>query len=124
MSFGKRAGGGRRIAPRLPAEVPARILGLNSSETRILVDVSSTGAKLNGADFFGGERDVRLKVGLVHVLATVVWSDGNQCGLTFDEPLSPLQVHQLHREGDRARVLRITPEERLAAEDWCNGLAR
>ena len=124
MPFGKREGGGRRIAQRLPAKVPALILGLDSSEAAIVVDVSFTGAKLRGVNLPRADHDIWLKVGAVDVLATVVWSTGEHCGVTFDKPLNALQLHHLHDEGHRARYRRVTPEEMLAAEDWCNGLAR
>lgn len=124
MAFGKRVGGGRRVARRLPIELPALILGLQHSETAALEDLSATGAKLRASDIPSKGDDVWLKVGTVSVLATVVWSADGHCGITFDTPLDPMQLHLLEAEGSRARYFRVTPELTLAAEDWSNGLAR
>lgn len=124
MTFGKRGGGGRRIAPRLPVALPASITGLELSGTAVLKDVSSTGAKLCGECVPHQGQDVWIRVGPVDVLATVVWHQENECGVTFDVPLNPFQLHELKSRGSHSMFRKITLEQKLAADDWKSGLAR
>jgi hypothetical protein len=90
----------------------------------IVVDVSSTGAKLSGANLPQIDHDVWIRVEMTDVLATVVWKQGDSCGVTFDTQLNPAQLHVLRAEGNCARFTRLSPEQRLAVEDWRTGLAR
>jgi hypothetical protein len=124
MTFGKRVGGGRRIAPRMPMEVPASITGLDSSGSAVLADISTSGAKLRAANLPDEGEDFWIKAGPVEVLATVMWKRGDRCGATFDIPLEPFQLHLLRSEASRARFMRVTPEQRMITEDWEGGLAR
>jgi hypothetical protein len=124
MAFGKRVGGGRRIAPRLPIDIPASLKALDCSGGVTLIDVSSTGAKLRGAPLPGDGDDLWITVGPMKVFATVIWKQTKECGVTFDVPLTPLQIHQLRGQGDHARFMKVTPELRLAADDRPSRLAR
>jgi hypothetical protein len=124
MAFGKKIGGGRRVAQRLPIELPALIMGVQHTETAALEDLSATGAKLRASVVPSRGDDIWLKVGTMNVLAAVAWSSNGHCGITFDTPLDSIQLHLLEAEGSRARYFRLTPELSMAAEDWCNGLAR
>jgi len=124
MTFGKQGGGGRRITPRLPVALPASITGLQLSGTAILKDVSSTGAKLSGPCVPHEGHDIWIKVGPVDVLATVVWHQENECGVTFDVPLSSFQLHDLKSRGGHSVFRNITLEQKLAGDDWKSGLAR
>jgi hypothetical protein len=124
MGFGKRVGGGRRIAPRVQIEVPASLTALDFAGRVTLTDVSSTGAKLRGPSLPGDGDDLWIKIGAMELFATVVWKQMRECGVNFDVPLTPLQIHQLRCQGDDARFLKITPELKLATDDWTSGLAR
>lgn len=124
MVFGKQKGGGRRIAPRQTVEIPASVIALALTRTAVLSDVSSTGARLSGPDIPSEGQDIWIRVGPVDVLASVVWNRGNECGVKFDVPIGTFALHQLASEGNEARFSKITPEQKLAAEDWNFGLAR
>ena len=124
--FGKRIDGvgGRRSAPRAEMLLPVWITSLAASRTLDLVDVSATGAKLAGTDLPAVGSDLFLRVGPLDTLATVVWNRGSTCGVTFDRPADAVELHQLGDEARSASVTRLTPAERLAAQDWFNGFAR
>ena len=124
--FGKRTDGpgGRRIAPRKPAFKAAGVMTLTGSQTAYLVDISATGAKLNGAGVLSVGQDIWLKAGKIDVLATVAWSEPNSCGIQFDAALDPDEVEQLSEVPQGAMYARLSPEEKLGAADWMNGLIR
>ena len=124
--FGKRLDGvaGRRVAEREAVLLPVWITTVSSSATVDVLNVSRTGAKLRGPDLPGTGSDLLVRVGPIDVLATVVWLCNDVCGVTFENPVSDADVAQLRRENRWASVTRLTPEERLAAEDWLTGFAR
>jgi hypothetical protein len=66
--------------------------------------------------------DLWIKVGVVDRLATVVRCEEQQCEIAFDVPLNEEDLHHLRCEARNTLVLRLTPEERLAAQDWINGI--
>ena len=125
-SFGKRIDGvgGRRVAEREPVSLPAWISTISASWTADVVDVSQTGAKLSGHEMPPPGTDLLVRVGPVDVLATVVWQSDDVCGVTFDRSVSEADLAQLRRETRWASLTKLTPEERLAAQDWLTGLAR
>lgn len=124
--FGKRIDGvgGHRIAPREPVLLPVWISTVSASWTVDVVNVSRTGAKLRGHELPAKGTDLLVRVGPIDVLATVVWHCSDACGVTFDQPVSEADVAQLRRENRWASVTKLSPEERLAAEDWLTGFAR
>jgi hypothetical protein len=124
--FGKRIDGpgGRRTAVRSPALKPAGVMTVGGSQTGYLIDVSATGAKLDGAGDLSVEQDVWLKIGKIDILATVVWSEPNCCGVHFNAPLDKDEVAQLSEVPQGAMYARLSPEEKLGAADWLNGLIR
>ena len=124
MAFGKKGGGGRRFAPRQPIGLAAQMFSIECTAVAILVDVSNTGAKLRGSKLPTKGSEVWIRVGCVDVLSTVIWSRGDECGVTFDTPLRPYEIHHLRTEGSCAMVTKLTPEERLVVQDWTIGLAR
>ena len=79
-----------------------------SSRARVAVrNISCTGAMVEGEAVPQPGRDLILKAETLDLFCSVIWSDGQRCGLRFDEPLSPEQVLELHR---------ITPEKVRSAE--------
>jgi PilZ domain len=124
--FGKRIDGvdGRRSAIREPMLLSAAILTLNRSFSAIIVDVSATGARLGGCREVSQGDDLWIKVGVIDALATVVWAEEGQCGVTFDAALSDADLDHLRKEAKNTLVTRLTPQERLAAQGWIAALTR
>jgi hypothetical protein len=116
--------GGRRSPQREQLLFAASILTLERAYCATLVDISETGARLRRCGEVEAGDDLWIKVGVIDRLATVARCDGDLCEITFDVPLNEEDLHHLRCEARNTLVLRLTPEERLAARDWIDGLAR
>ena len=93
---------------------------LDRSKVGYLVDVSATGAKLGGGGGLAIGQNVWLKSGNLDVLAHVVWSDLDTCGVHFDTPLSDDEINHLNQVPQGALFARLSLEEKLGAADWMN----
>ena len=103
-------GPGEMETPRSPRRRVALngILEMLSGTTSVAVrNLSCTGALVEGEAVPDAGRELVLKAAGLDCFATVVWSDGQRCGLQFDEPLTTAQVLELHR---------ITPDAVRSAE--------
>lgn len=89
-----------------------------------LVNVSSTGARLRCTRLPALGQDILIKVADTEAFGTVVWVRGDQCGLNFDEPISELKLRLMQRDSQQGIRARLSPADRLAAEDWSSGYAR
>jgi hypothetical protein len=123
-TFGKRGGGGRRRAQRSRADLPALVTTVARAQPVVLMNVSATGARLRGGDLPDVGGDLVLKIDKTEAFGTVQWKRQNLCGVAFDQPLREPQVEQLRSEASRARLTKLSPQERLAMQDWATGLAR
>ena len=54
----------------------------------------------------------------------MVWIDGEQCGIAFDESLAEDELALLQANGRIVIDRRLSPDQQLAVEDWKTGLAR
>ena len=124
--FGNRRDGpgGRRVAAREPVLLNAALLTLETSRPVILVDVSKTGARLRVREALSRGQQIWLKINPVDIFGTVVWVDGEECGVLFDEPLADAEVTSLQARGKVIIVLGLSLDEQLGAEDWQSGLMR
>jgi hypothetical protein len=80
---------------------------LRSSRPVVIVDVSPTGAKLQGRDFASLDRDVLISVGSAELFARIAWTALRECGVTFEEPLSEEMIEHIKRDGRWAHVMGI-----------------
>jgi len=124
--FGKRLDGpgGRRTAAREPVLLSAALLTLQSSRPVTLVDVSKTGARIRIREPLTRGQQIWLKVNPADLFGTVMWIDGEECGIVFDEPLDDSDVASLQARGKVVIILGLTADEQLGAEDWQSGLMR
>lgn len=67
---------------------------------------------------------VQVKIQNVVRFATVVWSETDQCGLAFDEPITPFEVERLQQQGGVANLMGLTLPEQQALEEWLLGVSR
>lgn len=115
---------GRRSTHREPVLLAASVLNLERTHCAIIENVTSTEARLSGsADAEPGDC-LWIKVGCLDRLATVAWFEDGHCGITFDAPLTHEDVIHLRCEARNTLVMRLTPEEQIAARDWIAVLAR
>ena len=115
---------GRRSEPRAYVVVPASAEALTGRRQVKILDVSRAGARLEGTDLPGVRKDIILKCGGMDTFGTIAWSTGGRCGIQFDEPISGGDLLALRKLSADIEKSDMTPEERQAAADWANGLAR
>jgi len=115
---------GRRANPRAHIVLPATVDALNGRQRISLLDISQTGARLEGVDLPAVGKDVILRCGVIDTFGTVIWSVAGRCGLLFDETISTKELIALRHVAVAAEQSGITPEELQATADWMNGLAR
>lgn len=115
---------GRRSEPRAYIVLPASAQALDGDRHVKLLDVSQSGARLEGYRLPAAGKDVIVKCGGMEMFGTIVWTVSDRCGVHFDEPIGGRDLVALRAfaaEGDKSEM---TAEERQAAADWLNGLAR
>ena len=95
--------GGRRKARRDAVAVEAAALSLEGSRSVVIEDVTATGARLRSRLGRTGQQ-LLLRTGPVEVLATVIWSRADECGVAFDEALDGAALEFLNQHGRRAEV--------------------
>lgn len=122
--FGKRIGGGRRGASRERLRLPAMLSTIENYHMALVMDLSATGARLRGDNLPPVEEIVSIKLDCVRAFGVVAWSNANECGIRFDDPLSKFELERLRREVKLAALAWRTLDERLAQDDWVSGMAR
>ena len=115
---------GRRSEPRAVIGLRTTAEMLSGRREATLFNLSAAGAQLMGEGLPALGKDVLVRCGPVEVFGTVVWADGDRCGIQFDEPITLRQVAELRRIAAAADHSTVDGDERRAAEDWLNGLAR
>ena len=121
-TFGKCKGGGRRSATRTAAPLIATVTTLARSQPAVLVDVSSTGARLRGTDLPETGEELFLNVEGVIAFGTVAWMEDAERGVAFESDLAAFDETKLRQAVALARGL--PPEIRAALDDWTLGVAR
>ena len=126
MPFGKRIDqpGGHRQAVREQIMIRAAMMTMTDTIGIDLLDLSKSGAKVRGAALPAPGQEVVVLLGRVEAFGSVIWRDGDQCGVHFDCPLSDRALSQIESERGPAALAGIAGEEALAAADWLNGIAR
>jgi hypothetical protein len=124
--FGKQIHGDheRRFSLRESVRLAASILTLDRSYCATIENVSESGARLRGCGGLAPGEDLWIKVGCIDRLATVAWCTDDLCGVTFDTQLEHEDLVHLRCEARNTLVVRLAPEERLAAQEWINAPAR
>ena len=122
--FGKRKGGGRRSAARQVAPLIVVVSTVLETKRATLVDVSCTGARLRGTELPAPGEHFVFRVASVQAFATIIWSREGECGATFETHLTDEEVDALRREAGSPSLAALSPDERLALEEWITGKAR
>jgi hypothetical protein len=122
--FGRKVGGGRRAASREAMPLPAIVSTIESRFESRLSDLSATGARLSGRSLPEVGQPVILRIDRVKAFGTVAWAAKTECGIEFEEPLAAFDMATLRREMKLAMLTWRNIDEKLAIEDWANGLAR
>ena len=121
-AFGKCGGGGRRCAARQAGPLTAIISTVTESRSAVLLDVSTTGARLEGDDLPHVGDELLVAVETIRAFGVIRWSQCGQVGVAFDDPLDGDEVRAL-----RAKVFAgrgFMPGVKAAMDDWNTGFAR
>ena len=121
-AFGKCEGGGRRSTARAEAPLMAVFTTRTRTHTAVLADVSSTGARLRGADLPIMGEDLLLGIDTVRAFGIVAWSENGECGIAFDAPLQADEEEALRQKVSAARGL--PPDIKAAFDNWVVGCGR
>jgi hypothetical protein len=107
--FGKRIDppGGRRVTPRQRVVLTGSASASDVTQSVVVEDVGSTGAKLRGHDLPDVGTRMLLTIGGMEVTASVAWRKEHECGITFDASLDHDGVHALKREGSWGHIVSI-----------------
>ena len=90
---------GKIRAPRAQVSMPASIVTMNAYQYPELADISQTGAKVRGSPLPPKGTTALLRAGALEVLCRVVWVRGDDCGLRFEEVVSPRLLKQVQLDG-------------------------
>jgi hypothetical protein len=121
-AFGRCKGGGRRSARREETPLIAVFTTITHSHRALVVDVSATGVRLRGDDLPRSGEALEVCIESVRAFGIVMWSHRGECGINFDDPLSPGDVALLrHRV---ATMAGLSPQVKAALDDWMAGFAR
>lgn len=120
--FGKRNGGGRRRARREAAPTIAVFTTVTKSHGAVLVDLSSTGARLTASELPDIGEELMLTIESIRAFGSVAWVRGAQFGVAFDDPVSALEVGQLR--GKLLKSAGLPLPMSAAMDDWNTGMAR
>jgi|SRR4029078_8764431 len=86
-------------AQRVPTSLPASIVTMNAYQYPELADISQTGAKLKGSPLPPKGATALLRVAELEVLCRVVWVNEDQCGIRFEDVVSPKLLKQIQLAG-------------------------
>jgi PilZ domain-containing protein len=115
---------GRRAELRAPVRLLVSVETLDGTRRVSLLEVSLSGARLEGETLPPVGKDVVLTCGSVEAFGTIVWAAGERCGVHFDDPIGIPELVALRRVAVAAKDAGMTAEEYEAAADWQTGLAR
>ncbi|WP_374527213.1 PilZ domain-containing protein [Novosphingobium sp.] len=112
---------GARRSNRLRLAVPASLLLTHETRPCLIEDISATGAHIRLPQPLPVGRSLMLVFHELRLFATVVWSEGQECGLRFAQPLEREDMEgMLWIRENRELYDRICQSGH--AEDWSNGL--
>ena len=121
-TFGKRQGGGRRVAARKSAPLLVVFTSVTQSHRAELIDLSSTGARLSsdwppdeGEELFLAREGWR-------TFGRVVWCKEREFAMRFDAPITQAEVDQFTLLS--GKIYGLDPEMNNAVDVWMGGSAR
>jgi hypothetical protein len=89
-----------------------------------LVDISETGARLGAEDLPEQGEVVEVTVDGLRTYGTVAWSSDEECGIAFDQRLTLNEVTRLRKRAGFGTGRSLTVDQRVALEQWLNGVSR
>ncbi|WP_268236754.1 PilZ domain-containing protein [Novosphingobium endophyticum] len=112
---------GRRSESRLRVRLPVRMETRTETSRVILVDLSTTGARILTENPPKVGTEAMLHWGRYEAFGEVVWIEGVQCGIAFLDPISPQDVLETRELDDAAHLPQDRELLRQAARHWVEG---
>ncbi|WP_162925123.1 PilZ domain-containing protein [Aurantiacibacter odishensis] len=119
---GQRIRTGKRGRPRSHVSLPGNLVTPFDRQSVVFEDISAAGARVSGTNLPPVGEFVQLTIGGSKMFASVVWREGNECGLAFDHRMSDAEVAEFRQVAEEARKLGLSPDMIRARSDWNNGL--
>lgn len=105
MGFGKRAySNNRRRFAREDVLLAGSAMSVTRSRSVMVADLSAGGARLGGRDLPPPGDELLMVVGSQDRMGTVMWSNGDKCGVRVDEPLGADAIARMKEEARWAAV--------------------
>lgn len=97
--FGKRTDGptGRRRAVRERMNLPVSLYSVDQSRVALMADISRKGCRLEGMGLPEVGQDVLLKAAEVELFGRIVWKNGSERGVNFDDPINAADLEDLRQ---------------------------
>lgn len=115
---------GRRNRSRLRVRLPVRMETRSETSRVILVDVSTTGARIVADNPPKLGTEVVLHWDRYEAFGEVVWAEGVHCGVAFFDPIPETDVFATRELDDAARLPHDRELLRQAARHWVEGTTR
>ncbi len=115
---------GRRSEPRATVALKGSAEAIRGCSSASILDVSRTGARIQGPDLPDVGKDVVLRCGGLETFGKVSWAASGRCGIEFYEPIAVRHLMALRKLSDAIEDSSMTPDEVQAAADWASGFAR
>ena len=108
----------RRKSKRDELGIPVSLHSITQSRVVLLLDVSTTGARIRGQELPGVGKDVLLKIAGVELFGTVVRTSGRDSGMIFDRPIGQKELETLRSvmAEQSPEAAQATIEERQAPD--------
>src|SRR5579872_4396147 len=100
---------GRRSDVRTRVLLSASAEAISGHLQVTLLEVSITGARLTGPRLPAAGKDVMLNCGGIEMFGTIVWLEGGECGLQFDEAIGLNDLVALRSVSSAAEKFGLTP---------------
>ncbi|GAA5046965.1 hypothetical protein GCM10023208_02900 [Erythrobacter westpacificensis] len=113
---------GKRGRPRSHVSLPGKLATPFNSQSVVFEDISAAGARVSGTGLPPIGEFVRLTIGGSTMFASIVWREGHECGLAFDDRMTDEEVAEFREVAEEARSLGLNPDMIRARADWNNGL--
>ncbi len=101
----------------------ASVVTMNAYQYLELINISATGAKLRGSPLPDIGKTALFRLQDIQLLCKIMWATDNQCGVRFEELVPLKMVARIREAGTPAAIAMLTPDEKLAADDWLVGNA-
>lgn len=104
MRHPQRATLNRRRSHRASVTLPATVVTMDAYQYLEVVDLSATGGRLGGEKVPASGKTALFRLDGYETLCKVMWSEGNLCGVQFEELIPPRVLKHFRDTGNMASL--------------------